>query len=71
MNMPSPDKTMLSVRIPRLLYHKVKKLADARHGTVSEFVLVALTKATVKVELTPDDFKMIERETAKAQLRGR
>lgn len=63
---PSPDKVSLSVRVPRTLSQRLKKLAAQRGEPVSELVTWLFTRATNEVELTPDDYRQIAEDTERA-----
>ena len=52
-----PDKTVLSVYLPRTLMQRLRRLAAARGETVQ----------TRDVVLTPEDYEQIAEETRKAQ----
>lgn len=65
-NQGSSDKTFLTVRIPRALYHRIKRLAQQRGETVTDLVLSILNRSVQDVELTPEDYRKIADEIEKA-----
>jgi hypothetical protein len=64
-----PDKTTLSVYVPRTLMQRLRRLAAERGESVTAVVEGAVTQATRKVVLTPEDYEQIARETKAAQKR--
>ena len=61
-----PDKTTLSVYLPRTLMQRLRRLATEQGTTVTGVVEAAVTKATRKVVLTPEDYEQIAKETREA-----
>lgn len=68
-NQRSPDKTILTVWVPRTLFARLKKAALKRVETVSEYVTSLITNATQNVELSPEDYRRIADETEQAAKR--
>ncbi len=66
-NQPAPDKTQLCIRLPRALKARLLKLAKKRGVSLTELVEFLLHKQTKTVELTPDDYRKIARETERAK----
>jgi hypothetical protein len=64
-----PSKANLSVSIPRELHQSLKRLAKERHTTVTELVEYVLWRETKDVELTPEDYEEIRKQT-EAYLKG-
>ena len=62
-----PDKTVLSVYLPRTLMQRLRRLAAARGETVTAVVEAMATAQTRDVVLTPEDYEQIAEETRKAQ----
>lgn len=65
-----PDKTTLSVYLPRTLMQRLRRLAAERGETVTTVIESMVTAQTRKVELTPEDYEQIAQETRAAQQRG-
>jgi hypothetical protein len=69
--MPSvhaPDKTCVATWIPRTLERKLKKRANERKFEFfSGYIEHLFTTATNDVELTPEDYHQIARETEQAR----
>lgn len=61
------SKRVLSTRIPRELYAKIKKQAKLRGEAMSDFVLATLTIATKNVNLTPEEIEQIRKDTENAK----
>ena len=61
------SKRVLSARIPRELYAKIKKQAKLRGEAMSDFVLATLTIATKNVNLTPEEIEQIRKDTENAK----
>ena len=57
----SPDKQIVSVRMPLSLLLKIKKAAKHRVETQTEFINAALYHATQNISLTPEDHQEIAR----------
>jgi predicted DNA-binding protein len=69
-NMPGqrhPDKTTLSVYLPRTLMQRLRRLAAERGETVTTVIESLVTAQTREVVLTPEDYEQIARETRQAQ----
>jgi hypothetical protein len=69
-NMPSqrhPDKTTLSVYLPRTLMQRLRRLATERGETVTTVIEAMVTAQTREVVLTPEDYEQIAQETRQAQ----
>jgi len=62
-----PDKTTLSVYLPRTLMQRLRRLAAERGDTVTTVIESLVTTATRDVVLTPEDYEQIARETREAQ----
>jgi hypothetical protein len=62
-----PDKTTLAVYLPRTLMQRLRRLAAERGDTVTTVVEAMVTAQTRSVELTPEDYEQIARETRAAQ----
>ena len=65
-----PDKTTLSVYLPRTLMQRLRRLATEQGTSVTAVVENAVTNATRKVVLQPEDYEQIAAETRKA-MKGR
>jgi hypothetical protein len=65
-----PDKTTLSVYLPRTLMQRLRRLAAERGDTVTTVIESLVTTATRDVVLTPEDYEQIARETREAQGRN-
>lgn len=65
-----PDKTTLSVYLPRTLMQRLRRLAAERGETVTTVIEAMVTAQTRKVELTPEDYEQIAKETRAAQKRN-
>lgn len=70
-NQPHPDKATLSMRVPRPLLQRLRRLAKQRRETVTDLVLTLLHRAVENVSLTSQDYEQIARETRKAERRLR
>jgi hypothetical protein len=66
-NQPSPDKTILAIRLGRPLKARLEKLALARKETVTDLVVSILGREVSNVELTPDDYRKIADEVEAAR----
>lgn len=66
-NQPSPDRAMLSLRIPRALKARLEKKAKVTNMTLSDYVVWILTRETQDVELSPDDYRKIAKEIEEAR----
>jgi hypothetical protein len=64
-----PSKANLSVSIPRELHQSLKRLAAQRETTVTELVEYVLWRETKDIELTPEDYEEIRKQT-EAYLKG-
>lgn len=68
-------KRVLSVRISREFYRRLQKEAEKRLMKFNEFVRYIVYEATENVELTKDDYKVIDserkRDLAKAIKKGK
>ncbi|MBU6303734.1 MAG: hypothetical protein KGS60_19475 [Verrucomicrobia bacterium] len=62
-----PDKTTLSVYLPRTLMQRLRRLAAERGTTVTEVVEGLVTSATRDVVLSAEDYMTIAEETRQAQ----
>jgi uncharacterized protein (DUF1778 family) len=62
-NAHSPAKETLSIWMLRDLLRKVKKKAERRGVTLTDFVLNELTHATKDITLDPEDIRDIEEAT--------
>lgn len=62
-----PDKTTLAVYLPRTLMQRLRRLAAERGETVTSVVEAMVTAQTREVELAPEDYEQIARETRAAQ----
>lgn len=65
-----PDKTTLSVYLPRTLMQRLRRLAAQRGESVTTVVEALVTHHTRDVTLTPEDYEQIARETREA-IKGR
>lgn len=65
-----PDKTTLSVYLPRTLMQRLRRLAADRGETVTTVIEAMVTAQTRPVVLTPEDYEQIARETRAAQGKG-
>lgn len=65
-----PDKTTLSVYLPRTLMQRLRRLAAERGESVTTVVEAMVTAQTREVVLTPEDYEQIARETRTAQGRS-
>lgn len=66
-NQPKPDSTSLGIRLPRILKRRLSRLAAQKRISLSELINEILTLATLDIELTPEDYEEIARETRKAR----
>jgi len=62
-----PDKTTLSVYLPRPLMQRLRRMAVGRGETVTTVIESMVTAQTRSVVLTPEDYEQIARETRLAQ----
>lgn len=62
-----PDKTTLSVYLPRTLMQRLRRLAAERGDSVTTVIEAMVTAQTREVVLTPEDYEQIARETRAAQ----
>ena len=62
-----PDKTTLSVYLPRTLMQRLRRLAAERGETVTTVIEGIVTTQTREVVLTPEDYEQIAQETRQAQ----
>ena len=69
MNQRSPDKVNITAWFERQTAKRVRKMASQQNLDVSSFVRRILQDATFNIELTPDDYKEIAKETKRAALR--
>ncbi len=69
-NKPDADKHLYGIRLPRDLWHKIKKLAAQHDRDVKSEILSILMTATIDVSLTSDDYEQIRKETKAAELRN-
>lgn len=65
-----PDKTTLSVYLPRTLMQRLRRLASSRRQTVTQVIENLVTDQTREVVLLPGDYEQIAKETRRA-LAGR
>ncbi len=70
-NAPDPDKTMLSVRMPRTLYERLRKLARKNKMSITDYVLQIITLETKHITLTAEDYERIAHQTREAERRLR
>lgn len=68
-NQRHPDKTILTVWIPRTMDARLRKAAKSRKETLTELVTSLITNATSTIQLTPEDYRRIADETEKATQR--
>lgn len=61
------DKETLSFYVPRTLGRRLRKFAKLLNVTLTDVVVMILTKETAGVELTPEDYEQIARDTRSAQ----
>jgi predicted DNA-binding protein len=62
-----PDKTTLSVYLPRMLMQRLRRLAAERGETVTTVIEAMATAQTREVVLTTEDYEQIDQETRRAQ----
>jgi hypothetical protein len=66
-----PDKTTLSVYLPRTLMQRLRRLASDRRQTVTQVIENFITDQTRDVVLLPEDYEQVAEETRRAmQSRG-
>jgi len=65
-----PDKTTLSVYLPRTLMQRLRRLAAERGETVTTVIEAMVTAQTRDIVLSPEDYEQIAQETRQA-LSGR
>jgi hypothetical protein len=65
-----PDKTTLSVYLPRTLMQRLRRLANDHGETVTAVIEGMVVAQTREVVLTPEDYEQIARETRNAQGKG-
>lgn len=63
----SPDKTYLTIRVPRALKRRLEKLAESRGETLTDLVIAWAQKAVSNIELTAKDYEQIAKEVAAAE----
>lgn len=63
----SADKETLSFYVPRTLGRRLRKMAELLGATITDVVVMILSKETNSVELTPEDYEQIARDTRAAQ----
>lgn len=66
-NQGAADKKHLTIRMPVILWRRVKKLADSRGETVTDVVLSIIHKSVDNVELTPAEIRQIADEVEAAR----
>lgn len=69
-NQGSPDKDVLSVRIPRPLKKRLEKLAAKRGLKVAALVEQIITQHVTEITLSPNDYRQIAEETELALKRA-
>jgi predicted transcriptional regulator len=62
-----PDKTTLSVYLPRTLMQRLRRLASDRRQSVTQVIENMVTDQTREVVLLPEDYEIIAAETRLAQ----
>src|SRR5919109_5109619 len=65
-NQHSADKVGVSAYVPRTVARRLEKLAKQRNMIKSALLEYLYTEATRDIELTPDDYRQIARETEAA-----
>ncbi len=65
-NQPSIHKRVLSLQIPRLLYHSLKQGAAERQEDMAVFIRTILTEATSHIVLSKESLDTIRKEEEKA-----
>lgn len=65
-----PDKTTLSVYLPRTLMQRLRRLANDRGETVTAVIEGMVAAQTREVVLSPEDYEQIAAEMRRAQGRG-
>ena len=63
-----PDKTTLSVYLPRTLMQRLRRLAADRRQTVTQVIENFVTDQTRDVVLLPEDYEQVAEETRRAML---
>ena len=64
------DKETLSFYVPRTLGRRLRKLAKMLKVTLTDVVVMVLSRETNHIELTPEDYEEIARATRAAQRQG-
>jgi len=65
-----PDKTTLSVYLPRTLMQRLRRLATERRQTVTQVIENFVTDQTRDVVLLPEDYEQVAEDTRRA-MQGR
>src|SRR5262245_60348741 len=69
-NQHSPDKICVSAWVPRTVHRRLVKKAKVRRMTLTEFVEHLYNNATKDIELIPQDYRDIAKETERARERS-
>lgn len=65
-NKHAADKACVGVWIPRTLKQRLVRAAQAKNLNLSQIVELAYTNETRDIELSPEDYRQIARETEEA-----
>lgn len=63
----SADKETLSFYVPRTLGRRLRKMAKLLGVTLTDVIVMIISKETANIELTPEDYEQIARDTRAAQ----
>lgn len=66
-NSPSPHNRKLSVRIPQTLFFQLEKLAKQTGRTITEIALEIITHHVAHIEITEEEYIIIENRVKKAR----
>lgn len=66
-NVPDTNNRVLSLRVPRELYYRVRKEAKQRGMEMTAFVRYVLNEEVLDVELTADEIKQIANEVKREE----
>lgn len=66
-NVHAPEKESVSLYLPRTLLAKLKRAAQQRHQTLTEYLTQLFTDATANILLSPSDLQAITHATRLAQ----
>lgn len=68
-NMPDVNKRILSVMIPRDLYHQLKQEAKSKKLELAVYIRMILSEAVIDTELSQDSLDKIRKEVENARKR--